>query len=199
MRPRPSSRTTPSVSRAAWCVPRATCAWAAAICTGRKRLARGLPRDPSHPAQGAINIGGLQQFATEMFRAMNIPQVGSDAWVICIVTSPQVRDPSLPSLASLPESFQAKVHMLLGKACLTFADCVGWLRPRVHQLCHRPRAHWLHQCRDLREERRAGRAEHHRDPPVSSALRGCALRDSTHAGPRREGTCGTGAAADHST
>lgn len=48
--------------------------------------------------QGPINIGGLQQFATEMFKSMNIPQI---------------RDPSLPRIEDLPESFQAKVYLSL--------------------------------------------------------------------------------------
>ena len=41
--------------------------------------------------EGPINIGGLQQFATESFKRMNIPQI---------------RDPSLPPLSDLPDSFK---------------------------------------------------------------------------------------------
>lgn len=57
-----------------------------------------LPRRYSYTSrlsfQGPINIGGLQQFATEVFMKMNVPQV---------------RDPSATPLADLPESFRAKV------------------------------------------------------------------------------------------
>ena len=41
--------------------------------------------------EGPINIGGLQQFATDAFRQMNIPQI---------------RDPSLTPLDQLPESYK---------------------------------------------------------------------------------------------
>lgn len=41
--------------------------------------------------EGPINIGGLQQFATETFKKMNVSQI---------------RDPSLPKLEDLPESYQ---------------------------------------------------------------------------------------------
>ena len=41
--------------------------------------------------EGPINIGGLQQFATENFKRMNIPQI---------------RDPSLPPLSELPDSYK---------------------------------------------------------------------------------------------
>ena len=44
--------------------------------------------------EGPINIGGLQQFATEVFKGMRIPQI---------------RDPSLPALEDLPDSYKAKV------------------------------------------------------------------------------------------
>eukprot|EP00471_Norrisiella_sphaerica_P012853 CAMPEP_0184502946 /NCGR_PEP_ID=MMETSP0113_2-20130426/51579_1 /TAXON_ID=91329 /ORGANISM="Norrisiella sphaerica, Strain BC52" /LENGTH=979 /DNA_ID=CAMNT_0026892321 /DNA_START=73 /DNA_END=3009 /DNA_ORIENTATION=- len=47
--------------------------------------------------EGAINIGGLQHFATEAFMAMNIPQI---------------RDPSLPPIASLPKSYKAKIALV---------------------------------------------------------------------------------------
>ena len=44
--------------------------------------------------EGPINIGGLQQFATEVFKIMKVPQI---------------RDPTLPPLDELPESYKAKV------------------------------------------------------------------------------------------
>lgn len=65
--------------------------------------------------EGAINIGGLQQFATEMFMKMKIPQI---------------RDPSLPPLDELPESYQAKVALFgCGPAsisCATFLARLGY-------------------------------------------------------------------------
>lgn len=65
--------------------------------------------------EGAINIGGLQQFATEMFMKMKIPQI---------------RDPSLPALEDLPESYQAKVAFFgCGPAsisCATFLARLGY-------------------------------------------------------------------------
>ncbi|KAM6454393.1 dihydropyrimidine dehydrogenase [NADP(+)] isoform 7-T7 [Liasis olivaceus] len=65
--------------------------------------------------EGPINIGGLQQFATEVFRAINIPQI---------------RDPSLPSLEDLPKSYCAKIALLgAGPAsisCATFLARLGY-------------------------------------------------------------------------
>jgi len=46
--------------------------------------------------EGPINIGGLQQFAVEMFRSMRIPQI---------------RDPAL-DLHALPESYRAKIALI---------------------------------------------------------------------------------------
>uniref|UniRef100_A0A670YCN3 Dihydropyrimidine dehydrogenase [NADP(+)] n=1 Tax=Pseudonaja textilis TaxID=8673 RepID=A0A670YCN3_PSETE len=64
---------------------------------------------------GPINIGGLQQFATEIFKAINIPQI---------------RDPSLPSLQDLPESYRTKIALLgAGPAsisCATFLARLGY-------------------------------------------------------------------------
>ncbi|GFN98592.1 dihydropyrimidine dehydrogenase [NADP(+)]-like [Plakobranchus ocellatus] len=65
--------------------------------------------------EGPINIGGLQQFATEVFKDMRVPQV---------------RDPSLPALKSLPESYLAPVALLgCGPAsisCATFLARLGY-------------------------------------------------------------------------
>ncbi|XP_033636477.1 dihydropyrimidine dehydrogenase [NADP(+)]-like [Asterias rubens] len=65
--------------------------------------------------EGAINIGGLQQFATEIFKAMKIPQI---------------RNPSLPPPDQLPESFNSKIALLgCGPAsisCATFLARLGY-------------------------------------------------------------------------
>ncbi|XP_066297825.1 dihydropyrimidine dehydrogenase [NADP(+)]-like [Branchiostoma lanceolatum] len=65
--------------------------------------------------EGPINIGGLQQFATETFMAMKIPQI---------------RDPSLPALDDLPESYQAKVALIgcgpASVSCATFLARLGY-------------------------------------------------------------------------
>eukprot|EP00118_Oscarella_pearsei_P000664 m.5504 g.5504 ORF g.5504 m.5504 type:complete len:1023 (+) comp13357_c0_seq1:58-3126(+) len=66
--------------------------------------------------EGPINIGGLQQFATEMFKEMRLPQI---------------RDPSLPPVSQLPESYQAKVALIgCGPAsisCATFLARLGYI------------------------------------------------------------------------
>ncbi|XP_064625248.1 dihydropyrimidine dehydrogenase [NADP(+)]-like [Lineus longissimus] len=65
--------------------------------------------------EGPINIGGLQQYATEVFKTMKIPQI---------------RDPSLPSVKDLPESYQARIALLgCGPAsisCATFLARLGY-------------------------------------------------------------------------
>eukprot|EP00126_Sphaerothecum_destruens_P015591 Sdes_comp9617_c0_seq1m1100 len=65
--------------------------------------------------EGPINIGGLQQFATEMFKGMNVKQI---------------RDPSLPTHSELPESYQVKIALLgCGPAsisCATFLARLGY-------------------------------------------------------------------------
>eukprot|EP00731_Ephydatia_muelleri_P018077 Em0011g117a len=65
--------------------------------------------------EGPINIGGLQQFATEVFKGMRIPQI---------------RDPSLPALEDLPDSYKAKVALLgCGPAsisCATYLARLGY-------------------------------------------------------------------------
>ena len=48
--------------------------------------------------EGPINIGGLQQFTTEVFKKMRMPQI---------------RDPSLPKLEDLPQSYKSKVLIML--------------------------------------------------------------------------------------
>lgn len=65
--------------------------------------------------QGAINIGGLQAFATDTFRKMRIPQV---------------RDPSLPAPDAMPASFHQKVAVVgcgpAGISCATFLARLGY-------------------------------------------------------------------------
>ncbi|XP_033737186.1 dihydropyrimidine dehydrogenase [NADP(+)]-like isoform X1 [Pecten maximus] len=72
--------------------------------------------------EGPINIGGLQQYATEVFKAMKIPQI---------------RDPGLPPLDQLPESFQAKVALVgCGPAsisCATFLARLGYTNLTVFE------------------------------------------------------------------
>lgn len=60
---------------------------------------------------GAINIGGLQQFAVEMFMKMNIPQI---------------RHPAATPLDQLPESFQAPIAMVgCGPASISAASILA--------------------------------------------------------------------------
>ncbi|KAK7100969.1 dihydropyrimidine dehydrogenase [NADP(+)]-like [Littorina saxatilis] len=65
--------------------------------------------------EGPINIGGLQHFATEVFKAMKVPQT---------------RDPSLPPVDQLPETYRAKVALIgCGPAsisCATFLARLGY-------------------------------------------------------------------------
>ncbi|XP_053098800.1 dihydropyrimidine dehydrogenase [NADP(+)] isoform X16 [Hemicordylus capensis] len=65
--------------------------------------------------EGPINIGGLQQFATEIFRTMNISQI---------------RSPSLPPPGEMPEAYHAKIALLgAGPAsisCATFLARLGY-------------------------------------------------------------------------
>ncbi|XP_057298871.1 dihydropyrimidine dehydrogenase [NADP(+)]-like [Hydractinia symbiolongicarpus] len=65
--------------------------------------------------EGPINIGGLQQFATEVFKKMKIPQI---------------RDPNLTPIDQLPESYKAKIALLgCGPAsisCATFLARLGY-------------------------------------------------------------------------
>eukprot|EP01113_Clastostelium_recurvatum_P006868 TRINITY_DN1314_c0_g1_i2.p1 TRINITY_DN1314_c0_g1~~TRINITY_DN1314_c0_g1_i2.p1 ORF type:complete len:1053 (-),score=261.29 TRINITY_DN1314_c0_g1_i2:46-3162(-) len=68
----------------------------------------------THSEEGAINIGGLQQFATEVFKKMGVPQI---------------RDPSL-KLEDLPESYKARIALVgCGPAsisCATFLARMGY-------------------------------------------------------------------------
>ncbi|XP_013413163.1 dihydropyrimidine dehydrogenase [NADP(+)] [Lingula anatina] len=65
--------------------------------------------------EGPINIGGLQQFAVEVFKDMKIPQI---------------RDPSLPALEQLPSSYHEKIALIgCGPAsisCATFLARMGY-------------------------------------------------------------------------
>lgn len=65
--------------------------------------------------EGPINIGGLQQYATEVFKEMRIPQI---------------RDPNLPSESDMPDSYKAKVALIgCGPAsisCATFLARLGY-------------------------------------------------------------------------
>ncbi|XP_030061165.1 dihydropyrimidine dehydrogenase [NADP(+)] isoform X2 [Microcaecilia unicolor] len=63
--------------------------------------------------EGPINIGGLQQFATEVFKAMNIPQI---------------RDPSLPSYEMMPKAFHTKIALIgAGPASISCASFLARL------------------------------------------------------------------------
>ncbi|XP_050717874.1 dihydropyrimidine dehydrogenase [NADP(+)]-like [Eriocheir sinensis] len=70
--------------------------------------------------EGPINIGGLQQFATDIFRQMNIPQV---------------LPPEVPE--NLPESFKAKIALVgCGPAsisCATFLGRLGYRTIHVYE------------------------------------------------------------------
>lgn len=72
--------------------------------------------------EGPINIGGLQQFATEVFKKMDIPQI---------------RDPSLPPLDQLPESYQEKIALIgCGPAsisCATFLARLGYTNVTIFE------------------------------------------------------------------
>ncbi|XP_013417109.1 dihydropyrimidine dehydrogenase [NADP(+)] isoform X2 [Lingula anatina] len=65
--------------------------------------------------EGPINIGGLQQFAVEVFKDMKIPQI---------------RDPSLPALELLPSSYHEKIALIgCGPAsisCATYLARMGY-------------------------------------------------------------------------
>lgn len=65
--------------------------------------------------EGPINIGGLQQFATEIFKEMNIPQI---------------RPPNLPSLVETAASYKKKVALIgcgpASVSCATFLARLGY-------------------------------------------------------------------------
>ncbi|XP_066208692.1 dihydropyrimidine dehydrogenase [NADP(+)] isoform X1 [Saccopteryx leptura] len=63
--------------------------------------------------EGPINIGGLQQFATEVFKAMNLPQI---------------RNPSLPPPKEMPEAYSAKIALFgAGPASISCASFLARL------------------------------------------------------------------------
>uniref|UniRef100_A0A8C0Q8K9 Dihydropyrimidine dehydrogenase [NADP(+)] n=1 Tax=Canis lupus familiaris TaxID=9615 RepID=A0A8C0Q8K9_CANLF len=63
--------------------------------------------------EGPINIGGLQQFATEVFKAMNITQI---------------RNPSLPPPEKMPEAYSAKIALFgAGPASISCASFLARL------------------------------------------------------------------------
>jgi len=70
--------------------------------------------------EGPINIGGLQQFATEIFRQMNIPQI---------------RPPHIPK--DLPESYQAKIALIgcgpASVSCATFLGRLGYTNIEIFE------------------------------------------------------------------
>jgi len=72
--------------------------------------------------EGPINIGGLQQFATEVFRKMKIPQI---------------RDPSLPKVDQLPPSYQVPIALVgCGPAsisCATFLARLGYQKLTIFE------------------------------------------------------------------
>jgi NADPH-dependent glutamate synthase beta subunit-like oxidoreductase/dihydroorotate dehydrogenase/Pyruvate/2-oxoacid:ferredoxin oxidoreductase delta subunit len=72
--------------------------------------------------EGAINIGGLQQFATEVFMRLGIRQI---------------RDPEAPPLDALPDSYRTKIALVgAGPAsisCATFLARLGYSRVTVFE------------------------------------------------------------------
>uniref|UniRef100_H3CJ20 Dihydropyrimidine dehydrogenase [NADP(+)] n=1 Tax=Tetraodon nigroviridis TaxID=99883 RepID=H3CJ20_TETNG len=63
--------------------------------------------------EGPINIGGLQQFATEVFKQMGIAQI---------------RNPELPQACEMPESYHAPVALIgCGPASISCASFLGRL------------------------------------------------------------------------
>ncbi|XP_073705526.1 dihydropyrimidine dehydrogenase [NADP(+)] [Garra rufa] len=63
--------------------------------------------------EGPINIGGLQQFATEVFSKMGIPQI---------------RNPELPPAHKMPESFHTKIALIgCGPASISCASFLARL------------------------------------------------------------------------
>lgn len=75
--------------------------------------------------EGAINIGGLQAFATRTFRSMRIAQI---------------RDPALPSFDQLPKSYSQKIAIVgcgpAGISCATFLARLGYSQIDVFEAKH---------------------------------------------------------------
>ncbi|XP_048353497.1 dihydropyrimidine dehydrogenase [NADP(+)] [Sphaerodactylus townsendi] len=72
--------------------------------------------------EGPINIGGLQQFATEIFKEMNIPQI---------------RSPSLPPPEEMPKAYHAKIALIgagpSSISCATFLARLGYLNITIFE------------------------------------------------------------------
>eukprot|EP00163_Fabomonas_tropica_P009643 TRINITY_DN1946_c0_g1_i2.p1 TRINITY_DN1946_c0_g1~~TRINITY_DN1946_c0_g1_i2.p1 ORF type:complete len:890 (+),score=358.61 TRINITY_DN1946_c0_g1_i2:774-3443(+) len=72
--------------------------------------------------EGPINIGGLQQFATEVFMKMNIGQI---------------RDPNATPVAELPDSYKSKIAIVgcgpAGISCATFLARLGYSNVTVFE------------------------------------------------------------------
>ena len=72
--------------------------------------------------EGPINIGGLQHFATEQFMKMGLKQI---------------RDPSLPALERLPESYRARIALVgcgpASLSCGTFLASLGYTNVDVFE------------------------------------------------------------------
>ncbi|KAG8555597.1 hypothetical protein GDO81_017754 [Engystomops pustulosus] len=75
--------------------------------------------------EGPINIGGLQQFATEIFKAMSIPQI---------------RNPMLPPVEKMPTSFKTKVALIgagpSSISCASFLARLGYSDITVFEKQH---------------------------------------------------------------
>lgn len=72
--------------------------------------------------EGPINIGGLQQFAVEMFKKMKIPQI---------------RDPDLFPVGQVPEGYRSKIAIVgcgpAGISCATFLARLGYMDVTVFE------------------------------------------------------------------
>lgn len=72
--------------------------------------------------EGPINIGGLQQFATEVFMQMRVPQV---------------RDPNAKPLDQLPDSYRAKISLIgcgpASVSCATFLARLGYSDVTIYE------------------------------------------------------------------
>ncbi|XP_064477285.1 dihydropyrimidine dehydrogenase [NADP(+)]-like [Ornithodoros turicata] len=72
--------------------------------------------------EGPINIGGLQQFATDVFKQMKIQQI---------------RPPSLPLMDQLPDSYHAKIALVgcgpASMSCATFLARLGYTDITIYE------------------------------------------------------------------